>query len=272
MHLNFQNYKRIFAFGCSFTSYLWPTWADIIASECNNAKFYNLGKSGSGNLSIACKVAETHNIFNFEKNDLVLIMWSSFTREDRWVGGKWLAAGNVYSNDIYDETFLRKYADPLGYLIRDLGLIYTTHKMLNSLNCDKLELYSYSVKAKMGEGMPIDDINQYKKLRRTYDNFVSNHINKNVSLWDYITKNTFPTGRGHSFVHSYDDKPSYDPHPNTFVYQKYLKHIGLNLSTTSDLFVEDSMKKLKLCNTHDDLINTFPEHFTRQDESYIILM
>lgn len=272
MHLNFQNYKRVFAFGCSFTSYLWPTWADIIANECDNAKFYNFGRSAAGNLAIACKIAEAQNIFNFDQDDLVIVMWSSYTREDRWVESKWLVGGNVYSNSLYDEKFLKKYADPLGYLVRDLGLIYNTHRMLQSLNCEKLELFSYSLRAKLDEGLPIDDMGRYLKLRGSYDNFVTNHINKNTSLWDYLKTYTDVTTRGHTFVHTYEETASHDPHPNTLVYYDYLKHVGINLSGKSELFVNNCMEKLKLCNTHHDLLTTFFEHQNRIDESFVHLM
>jgi len=36
--------RRLFAFGCSFTQYKWPTWADILGKSFDLS--YNLGKSG----------------------------------------------------------------------------------------------------------------------------------------------------------------------------------------------------------------------------------
>ena len=48
----FKKYKRVFAFGCSFTCYRWPTWADLIGKQCEGAEFRNYGKSGAGNLFI----------------------------------------------------------------------------------------------------------------------------------------------------------------------------------------------------------------------------
>ena len=42
-----KKYKRFFAFGCSFTNYYWPTWADIIGQDSN---FYeNWAQPGAGN-------------------------------------------------------------------------------------------------------------------------------------------------------------------------------------------------------------------------------
>ena len=39
---------RIFTFGCSFTDYIWPTWANIIAYDLN-IPFHNYGRGGAGN-------------------------------------------------------------------------------------------------------------------------------------------------------------------------------------------------------------------------------
>jgi hypothetical protein len=65
MNVDFTKYKRFFAFGCSFTCYIWPTWADVVSKEMPQAKFYNLGKTGAGNLCISSKVAEANNRFKF---------------------------------------------------------------------------------------------------------------------------------------------------------------------------------------------------------------
>ena len=42
-----MKFKRAFVFGCSFTQYYWPTWADILGREFN--KFENWGQCGGGN-------------------------------------------------------------------------------------------------------------------------------------------------------------------------------------------------------------------------------
>ena len=47
---------RLFVFGCSFTKYYWPTWADIIGQEFEY--YENWGEIGSGNLRIAHRITE----------------------------------------------------------------------------------------------------------------------------------------------------------------------------------------------------------------------
>jgi len=48
--MDFKKYKRFFAFGCSFTQYHWPTWANIISKEFKES--YNYGQVGAGNFFI----------------------------------------------------------------------------------------------------------------------------------------------------------------------------------------------------------------------------
>lgn len=132
--IEFKKYKRFFAFGCSMTDYWWPTWADIIGKEFS--EYYNFGRSGAGNTFIALQIAEAHQRYKFTEDDLVIVMWTSTTREDRYVKRYWHTPGNIYTQDYYDTDYIRKYSDVRGYLIRDLGLIRLTLGMLKSISCD----------------------------------------------------------------------------------------------------------------------------------------
>jgi len=132
--IEFKKYKRFFAFGCSMTDYWWPTWADIIGQEVN--EYYNFAQSGAGNEFIALQVAEANQRYNFSKDDLVMIMWSSTTREDRYVKQRWETPGNIYTQNYYTDEFIKKYSDLRGYLIRDLGLITLTYHMLTKSECE----------------------------------------------------------------------------------------------------------------------------------------
>lgn len=130
---NLKRYSRFFAFGCSMTDYWWPTWADIIANEFETA--YNFGRSGAGNTFISLQIAEANQRYKFNKNDLVMVMWTGTTREDRYINNYWQTPGNIYSQDFYDAEYIRRYSDVRGYLIRDLGLISLSDKLLESTGC-----------------------------------------------------------------------------------------------------------------------------------------
>ena len=113
--------KRLFTFGCSFTNYHWPTYADILGTQFD--AFFNWGRSGAGNLFIFNSLMEAHKRNKLTKDDVVCVMWSSISREDRYVGKNWLLAGSMYSQKVYDQEFVKKFSDPNGYLIRDLAQI-----------------------------------------------------------------------------------------------------------------------------------------------------
>lgn len=70
------------------------------------------------------------------KEDTVIIMWSNIAREDRYVNGKWLFTGNIFSQNTYDKTFVKKFADNRGYFIRDMNSIYATYTILKNIGCN----------------------------------------------------------------------------------------------------------------------------------------
>lgn len=132
--IDFKKYKRFFAFGCSMTSYGWPTWADIIAQEIPES--YNYAQSGGGNLFIASQVTEANTRHKFNDTDLVMVMWSSIAREDRWLKGQWLTPGNIYTQNFYDQKFIDQFIDCKGMLIRDMAIITMCKGLLDSLHID----------------------------------------------------------------------------------------------------------------------------------------
>lgn len=126
--------SRLFSFGCSFTNYTWPTWADIAAR--NFDYFENWGQMGGGNSFIFYSLCEAIKRNSISKDDTVAVMWTSISREDRWIKSTgWLTVGSIYNQQVYDETFVKKYADPTGYLIRDLATISAARRVLDSIGC-----------------------------------------------------------------------------------------------------------------------------------------
>lgn len=125
---------RLFTFGCSFTEYKWPTWADILGREFDY--FENWGRTGAGNSFIFNSLIECAKRNNITKDDTVIIMWTSIAREDRWTSERgWITPGSIYNQSEYDRNFVKTFADPIGYLIRDLATISGTKQILESLGC-----------------------------------------------------------------------------------------------------------------------------------------
>ena len=127
--------KRFFAFGCSFTNSKHPTWADIVGRQYKT--YQNWGQAGAGNSFIFYSLMECHKRNAITHDDVVMIMWSSIGREDRWVKGEqWITPGSIYNQTTYSEEFVEKFADPTGYLIRDMAHLTATKTILDGIGCE----------------------------------------------------------------------------------------------------------------------------------------
>lgn len=119
--------KRFFAFGCSYTEYSHPTWADILGV---NFSFYkNYGRAGSSNYFIMSKLIEANQKYKFNSNDVVYVMFTGFSRfsylKKRFEPGgeytTWVTDGELenYFKNTKDEA-TGKFLD--GVWSTDLGI------------------------------------------------------------------------------------------------------------------------------------------------------
>ena len=99
--------NRLITFGCSFTDYSWPTWADIIALD-QDCEYENWALGGGGNQQIARRALYRRSR-GMHHNDTVIIQWTSITREDRWLNNQWVAEGSVSNSPTYSKDFVNKY-------------------------------------------------------------------------------------------------------------------------------------------------------------------
>jgi hypothetical protein len=99
--------KRLITFGCSFTDYSWPTWADIIALD-QDCEYENWAQGGGGNQQIARRALYRHSR-GIDYTDTVMIQWTSITREDRWLNNRWVCEGSVATSPTYSKDFFEQY-------------------------------------------------------------------------------------------------------------------------------------------------------------------
>lgn len=237
-NIDYSKYKRVFVFGCSFTNYMWPTWADILVKQMPNAEYYNLAMSGAGNPYITQKILENNLFHKFNSDDLVLVMYSTYCREDRYINNGWVNPGNIFTCGFYDEDFIKKYSDTRGYLIRDITLIEFASIYLESLPCDTVQLLSVPWDYQTIEYDVTDILKTYSKTTERF-------------------KTTLFEMNGKEFVcghHYYWDAQSKtekfgDYHPNTLMYYYILKKMGFNLSTEVFKYSAEVTYALKQCNT-----------------------
>lgn len=102
---------RLFTFGCSFTYYEWPTWANIIAVD-KQKELYNLGVAGIGNVGINQRILEADCKFKFTPNDEIMIMWTSWCRDDKLLEFDYTAGGSIFNRPLP----IRWYKENWSYL------------------------------------------------------------------------------------------------------------------------------------------------------------
>lgn len=124
--------KRLFTFGCSFTRYRWPTWADILALDYD--RHHNWAKGGGGNHFIFYSLIECARRNQITADDHVIIMWTSAAREDRYING-WKLQGSVYHCDLPSD-YVAQFTDTTGYYFTSVLLIDAARRLLDSIGCE----------------------------------------------------------------------------------------------------------------------------------------
>lgn len=153
--------SKLYAFGCSFTHYAWPTWADFLGLEFDD--FENWGIAGIGNVAIANRVAECFVKNEITSKDTVVIQWSSHLRNDYHLFRdttkgddtlyNWKTKGSIFNdlnNKLYDKKWLTNFFDEDSYIMYSLNAIYTTIELLKNKNC-KWKMTSIGEFDKLGQ-------------------------------------------------------------------------------------------------------------------------
>ena len=126
--------QRLFTFGCSFTHFYYPTWADILGKEFEYHE--NWARKRSGNQFIAHTVAEAVLRSKITKDDVVIVMWSNYNRDDRYYKDSWISTGNLFHYDVYPKEFVDQFISMRGCVMRDALLFYLTDNLLKQIGCE----------------------------------------------------------------------------------------------------------------------------------------
>ena len=124
-------YNRLFTFGCSYTQFLWPTWADIIANDLQ-IEHQQWGISGIGNIAIASRILECDLKHKFTKDDLIIVNWSSWHRIDLLNEHRhWCTGGNAFNNPQFPPSYLKKYWNQNDDIVKNCTAIILSNKGVN---------------------------------------------------------------------------------------------------------------------------------------------
>ena len=267
-NIDFKKYKRLFAFGCSFTCYIMPTWADLIYKSCNDdIQFFNCGKSGGGNLFIAHRITEANRKYNFNEDDLIIVMWSTFARLDFYRESCWITPGNILSQSMLSKEVVKELFDLNWFLMRDLSVIDLSTTYLKSLNVDYLNFMSVP--------MNFDHIEKRQEINK--GDLTTQIIETYKCLND-----EFPTPLYTFLGDRFSDKIKYyhehhkeifiDYHPTIDDYRKYLQYCGVPLTQKAIDYANSSQQFLLQDNLNRlDIVKNFKDIDSRCAESYRIL-
>jgi len=193
--------NRLFTFGCSYTSYIWSTWADILGQSAE--EFQNWGMSGTGNQFIFNSVYECNQRNHFRPGDTVIVCWTNIMRDDRYTHD-WNTLGNIYTQPLYDPVWVRKWITERGCLLRDLTAIAGV----------KLLLKTTGVNWRFLSMVPIDQSDQYTAAKNTNKDLLDLYHdaidNMHPSFWEVLQ------GR---------PKLKFDVHPSPMDHLYYLDQV-----------------------------------------------
>lgn len=243
--------RRIFAFGCSFTEYTWPTWADMILY---NNEGVNYGICGGGFENILNNLVQCDFDYKLTPEDVIVIVYPNLLRWDCAIYPKTKGFGNAMTSP------WAEYKEELwnidGMVYKNLNIMIMIDTFLKS----KGVIYRYSSITKIFTYLE----NYFVDCQ--VDNSVLNHLN--------IVKDKIPLLQDfYTFLYGENTDDSkwevtkkwngdrYEYHPRPISHYKWLTNILLptldvevNLNTNNIDFMEN------IINKNDDF-NSVEEYF-----------
>lgn len=200
---------KIFAYGCSFTSYNWPSYADILGLQYD---VVNSGSSGSSNERIFYNLMNDVRNNKINKNDIVITQWSGTNRFNYLkTNGVWIGEGNVllpHNKWIYNK--IKGWFNPEFEYQKTINTIIAAQTILEKINCKHVQMSLH----------PLDEVDK---------NFLENDL-EGTYLGDYtFTEFTWKTLSDAVYV---------DSHPTVIQHYDIAKRICNNLNLELKINIE----------------------------------
>lgn len=208
-------YPRFFSFGCSFTKYAWPTWADIIGT--NYKIHHNFGNRGAGNYYIASKLYETHLTYKIKKEDVVIVMLSSANRLDIYDEnlGRFNLNGNIYnSENIFGKKFVNEVWNDTHSIWNTWFSVQTIKTLLESIGCRYKIIEAF--------GLLNTDFGVKLKITNSIENLIKDYTN-----CVYTTQNLYNFSKNYNPPSYKGLDGNWDGHPTIMCNHDFVKmHIS----------------------------------------------
>jgi hypothetical protein len=190
--------KRLYTFGCSFTKYKWPTWADFIGNQFEI--YENWGQPGAGNLFISTQVYECCQKNCVGVDDTVLVMLSSTNRFDVINRNSiFLTEGNIYNSPSLPKEFVENiWSEEFGIYLtwfaansikRLLDGIGCKYKIMTAFDLTKLDDDSLMTEDLAVKGRVIHTLHDLRtefKFNDNLNDFSKTMLKEGHSYYDFI--------------------------------------------------------------------------------------
>lgn len=230
--------QRLFTFGCSFTDYFWGTWPMIIAYDLD-IPYWNYGRSGAGNQFIISMIVYADSVHKFNENDLIIVSWTSYCREDRYINDRWVIPGNIFWQDAYPDSFVKEMVDPLGCLIRDLTGIRLATEFIKSR---KSQFHFLAINDIIDHGADTKIIENKNKLENIKDIFKEEFLLIRPSFCEVLWNNDIWENKRKGDLERFPYLDDYHPTPE--------EHFLYLQRTFDHKFKEDTSTQMNIVHTN----------------------
>lgn len=264
--------NRLYTFGCSYTSWNWPTWADIMSLEANY--YENWGHAGLGNRAIAERVAECNIKNKFNHKDQVVVQWTSHLRHD-WHAtdnrhqdnAGWKTSGSIFNyinSKVFTDNWIKTFWDENSYVMHMLHNIILAKGLLETIGCNWY-MTSMGEIEKMNSDYPGVDMGEIGSNNNIWNDIPGLSIYKDLILdnkdkWiDPIGTITWNSGEpGYKFKKEDLINWYYDQHPSIEQHAYYLQnYVKPKIKNSQDLSKKSKDWIDKVNNAYDNCRHDF---------------
>ena len=142
-------------------------------------------------------------------------MWTNVAREDRYLT-YWSLPGNIYTQDTYDEKFVKNMITTKGLYIRDLAFMYSVDKILKDIGCRYFYLSMVDITNPLNHGIT----NVSQELQELFD------------LYTPVLKQIKPSIHNLIFNYDWNSRPAmlengkrHDYHPLPLEHIEYMEKV-----------------------------------------------
>lgn len=226
--------RRLFTFGCSFTEYRWPTWADILGQSFDY--YENWGMSGTGNYLISSRIMECNHVNKITKDDVVIVMFTSIPRID-FYNGSWARNGNIYnqhSRPWEDQWRDNNWSFLQGFYNTWIA-IKQTKFLLEQLGCEYTLLKAFNISTAGDELRNFNATTIEEDFLNEYSSDIERYFGTEPDMLSWIKNQDTPVykfKKAGNLTNWIDYHPTIRHHElwvRTFLSKYYTKHVDVDL-------------------------------------------